>query len=206
MPAGAAARLRLRGRGDIPILLVDLATIDGTSFYWANVSGAFPRAADGAQQVYKPWIKSAGPFSQSRDFTTDGGDIVVQNLSGNTIERDVSKALRDHEFEGTLAVLREYDELLGVVEEFHGRLFEQGRDATEASFRMVQIFDANEYEIADVDYQEGCPLRYKSDMCGSVSGLATCPKKVSDCVARNNTERFMGCPNPPPVGVLGVLR
>src|SRR5438309_10202629 len=77
------------------IALLDLQTVDGSQYFWTdNNYNQYQSRLTGALQTYSPWMKTVGPLTLSRDFTTDGGDLIIQNLSGNTIDRDVAAALK----------------------------------------------------------------------------------------------------------------
>jgi hypothetical protein len=152
---------------------------------------------------YRPWIKSIGPFNLSRSLATDAGEIMLQNISGNTIERDFAKVLANQEMEGALAIFRLWNPLLNdVMWEMHGTLSEAGADEIEGRFRFLQLMDASSLDVPYDIYSEKCTWRYKSPQCGSASGLATCDKTFANCQARNATERFNGILNPSPQDLL----
>jgi hypothetical protein len=68
---------------------------------WAGFSGSVGTItpAVAGPKNYLPWIKQAGPIRRSRDSRTDAADIILQNLSGNTIDRDLLTTLKNHEME-----------------------------------------------------------------------------------------------------------
>jgi hypothetical protein len=177
------------------IALLDIQAADGTCYYWSDVAGVYDAVIGGGTQAYKPWIRSIGPMRQSKDARTDAGDIVVQNVSGNSIERDVAAAMRDREFAGALAVLRVLDaETLEVKRQYDGYFGQPQSDQNTATFRLRALNDSNRIDVPVWDYAEQCQFRYKSKACGSVSGLPTCPKTFTACVARGVQERFPGIP------------
>jgi hypothetical protein len=204
-PANVKAALgRFGGPG--LIWLFDLLTVDGTSFYFSDQEGVYPAVIGSpATPTYKPWIKSAGPLKFSRDTRTDAGDLVLQNLSGNTLERDMWKAMRDHELEGALGVLRRWEPSVGyALREFHCQTTQPGSDDEAVTPRLVQIGDPNSIVIPSYTFTELCGWRYKSPMCGSTSGLADCNKTVANCVTRGARERFRGIPLATPSTVQGL--
>jgi hypothetical protein len=150
---------------------------------------------------YSPWIKRAGPFRRTRDFRTDAGDLVLQNLSGNTVQRDLSKEIVTREFEGALCIVRLWSPLLqDIADEFHGYLSEQSAPEDEFSLRMLQLFDPAQYDIAEDLITDTCSFRYKSAQCGSTGSAGSCSKRFSDCIdaTRAASERFDGVLNPAP--------
>lgn len=207
LPAGMSTEIaKQAGFGEIALL--DVQTVDGTNYFWTDSQsplGSYPGKIVAGNQNYLPYVKSSGPFTFGRDFTTDAGDIILQNLSGNTIDRDVASALLSHEFEGALCVLRLWLPLFDdAMLEFHGCLFEQAPDDDECSFRLVQLSDVAQFNVADDVVSELCTWRYKSAQCGSTGSAATCPKRFTDCkdATRAAQERFNGVLNPAPTNAV----
>jgi len=181
-------------------LLLDIELADSTRHYWATHAGTYPVALGaGPTAAYLPWVLAAGPFRQSKSMRADAGELVVQNLSGNTIGRDVAAALKAKEFEGALCVARSWNVRSAAAEfEFHGYLLNPRADAAEVRFRLRQLFDPNQYDVPDLAVSEHCTWRYKSKQCGSTSSEAACDFTFAACVVRAATERFNGVINPPP--------
>jgi phage-related protein len=178
-----------------PVLLADIQTADGAQYFWADVEGTYLSKITGAQQFYYGWLKRGQSFSVARDLTTSAGDVVVQNLSGNTIGRDVQSALVNHEFEGALCIVRIWLPLFDAsMTEFHGYLAEQNPVEDEASFRHLQLFDPAQYDVCNIIISELCPWRYQSAQCGSAGTATTCDKKFTTCSATDHAaqERFSG--------------
>jgi hypothetical protein len=193
LPAGAAAFMAARGASFVPIVLLDILTIDGTQFYWSDYEGIYPTRATGASQFYNGWIKSGCNFTRTRNLTSNAGDLTMQNISGNTIDRDVARALKNHEFEGAYAITRLWMTLLDVaIDEFHCSLSEQNPKEDELSARELQLFDPTQYVIAGDVEVEQCTFRFKSAQCGSTGTAASCPKSFVACkdASRAAQERF----------------
>lgn len=207
LPAGMSAMIARQG-GFGEVALLDIITVDGTKYFWTDSvdpTGAYPGKIVGGNQTYVPYLKSAGPFQSGRDFTTDAGDIVVQNLSGNLIDREIAAALVNHEFEGALAVLRLWLPLFAdVMFEFDGYLSEQQIGEDEISFRLLQLDDVSQFNVADDVVSELCTWRYKSLQCGSTGAATVCNKQFSTCKDANHNaqERYNGIPTPPPSNAL----
>src|SRR4051794_20015867 len=141
-PAAAATQAKRR-TGMVPTVLVDVQLRDGTIYYLSDYAGTYPmKIGAGGNVAYSPWLKSFGPYDFSRGLQTDAGEIVLQNLTGNSIERDLAKAMAAKEFECALAVIRLRHELLQTtLMEIHCTLGEQRDLGDEASFRIQQLFD-----------------------------------------------------------------
>jgi phage-related protein len=193
LPAGAAAFIANQGAPFMPILLLDIQTFDGTQYFWSDSEGTYISKLTGANQFYNGWIKSGCNFTRTRDMTTNAGDLLLQNLSGNLIDRDVASALKNHEFEGAYAITRLWVPLLDVaIDEFHCGLSEQNPKEDECSMRMLQLFDPTQYFVAADVETETCTFRYKSAQCGATGSAVSCLKRLIDCqdATRLAQERF----------------
>jgi len=196
LPAGTESELAKK-TGSALRLLVDIQTADGTTYFLSDWGSSYPgRIITPGNQVYLPWVKSAGHFTQSKDGSTDGGDLVLQNLSGNTIDRDVSQALAAHEFEGALCVVRVWHPLLqSAIKEFHFTLSEATPKDDEASIRALNLSDFSRLQVADLVVQPKCSWVFKSKQCGSTGTATSCLKRLKeDCqdASRAAQERFNG--------------
>ncbi len=202
-PAGLLAECK-KGVRQAEIVLVDIETYDGTQLFWSDAAYTVACALDATVKTYSPWVKSAGPFRRSKNLATDAGDIMLQNLSGNLLDRDLGKALRASEFEGALAIVRFLIPLADIVtDEYHGTLSEQGTDQVEGTFRHLQLLDLNVRQQPIHDFQVKCPLTFKSDACGSAGAAVSCNKTMSDCqhASRAAQERHQGIPLVPPESI-----
>ena len=195
LPAGTETFLARQGSSFMPVLLVDIQTLDGTQFFWSDYEGNYLSLLTGASQFYNGWIKTGCNFTRTRDMTTNAGDILFQNISGNTIDRDVAAALKNHEFEGAYAVTRLWVPLLDVsIDSFHCILTEQNPKEDEAGCRELQMFDPTQYFIGDDVEVDQCTFRFKSAQCGSTGSATVCNKLFATCKDANHLaqERFPG--------------
>lgn len=192
-PAGTELFLSKQGGSFVPVVLLDIQTLDGSQYFWSDFEGSYPTKFTGATQFYNGWIKSGCNFTCTRDMSSNAGDLLLQNISGNTIDRDVAAALKNHEFEGAYAVTRLWIPLLDVaIREFHCSLTEQNPKEDEAGFRELQLFDPTQYVIAGDTQTETCTWRFKSAQCGSTGSATSCAKRLVDCqdATRAAQERF----------------
>jgi hypothetical protein len=93
---------------------------------------------------------------------------------------------------------------LTPIYEFHGYLSEQAPDDEQATFRLLQLADVAQFNVAEDVVSELCTWRYKSAQCGSTGSAATCLKRFSDCIdaTRAASERFNGVLTPPPANAV----
>jgi hypothetical protein len=194
LPAGTENWLAKQGGGNfVPVVLADIRTLDGTQFFWSDLEGTYLSSITQAQQFYNGWIKGGFKFTCAKDFSTNAGDLLMQNISGNTINRDVALALQSHEFEGALCIVRLWIPLLdAVINEFHCSLSEANPKEDEASFRPLQLFDPAQYDLAADIVSTLCILRFKGVLCGSTGAASVCNKLLATCQDANHLaqERF----------------
>lgn len=205
MPWGMSAAVKTelaKASGFELAWLLDLQLADGTLLYWSDVAGTYPVVLGaGPTAVYSAWIKSIGSFKFSRTLFADGGAVTVQNVSGNTIERDISKKIRASEFSGALAVLRAWQPLAaGVAFEFHAYLAppQVRGGSSDVVLQLRQLGDPNQGQVPKEVDSENCTLVYKGPRCGSTGSAAACTFDYPACVdaTRAAPERFNGFPSP----------
>jgi hypothetical protein len=183
--------------GVAPVGLLDILTVDGTCFHWAQTSitappALLPEGASDAVVQYLPYLLNLDRFKNARSMQADTGTIDVQNISGNTIERDVETALVAHTFEGALFVLREwYPEAEAAGKQMRGRLSLDSITETDATFTAAQLFNPSSYETPQYVLSETCQWRYASIPCGA-DGTNPCNNTFSTCRV---PERFFGVLN-----------
>lgn len=158
--------------------LLDVLRADGSAYFWGSQEGSFLSALDGAAHTYLAYMTEPYPtIKMSRSGSADGGDVHLQNLAGNTIERDVAKLLRQREFEGAYAVYRQHsifedtDDFL-----FHGFLRNQQITPQEVLFRMTQLFAPADVPAYDYYQTLQCHFRYRSAQCGMRMGTLFVPR------------------------------
>jgi hypothetical protein len=161
--AEVAKRMRVTPR----IHLIDVQRGDGTNYFWSTFEGQFLSRLTGAVQQYKPWITQPPTIKMTRSLAADGGDFRIQNLSGNTIDREVAALFKAGEFEGAYVVYRPWlipQDFAPL--EFHGFLTEPNVQAQYIALRMRQLFSANELPIYEQKQTRACGFRFNSPQCG----------------------------------------
>jgi hypothetical protein len=176
LPAGMATELAKRGRGMHRVHLLDVQRGDGSNYFWSNFEGQFLSRLTGAVQQYKPWIKQPPTIKMTRSLQADGGDFKIQNLSGNTIDRDVAALFSAGEFEGAYVIYRPWLIPLDAAPfEFHGFITEQNVGPDEVTVRILQLFQPNELRAYDQRQTRDCHWRFNSAQCGYRRGQLFVP-------------------------------
>ena len=162
--------------GIAPIGLLDILAGDGSAYHFGTkpivmdpmLTGTQPSWSSrfhrgysdfGYNETYQPWLLTAGPFHFSRSMQADVGSFTIQNISGDSVRRDVSDMLINAAFEGALCVFREWNvEAASVEFEFHGRLTVLGIGEDVVELGTEQRFNASNYQAPPDQYNEKCPF------------------------------------------------
>lgn len=187
LPQALAAR-----DGIAAVVLMDVLTQRGNYYYWAEAAGRFPcvfGVNPGAAVAYKPWILASQQFHFTRTLQTDSGEIQLQNLSGNTLRREVAALFSNDEFTGAQFVYRLWrpsaeQSLLTFI----GKLIEPVIDEVLVHLKAACWFDPNNVEAMPYVFSESCQWFFGSAQCGSASATP-CVNTLSTCSA---VERFCG--------------
>jgi phage-related protein len=171
--------------GPAPVCLLDVVATDGTSYHWGNVEIDVTAIYTGTQPSwfaglanppanydthYFPWLLSASGFHHTRSMQSDTANIQVQNVSGNTLQRDLAGMLTARTFEGALFAFREWNLVAQAAEfEQHGRLTVISATEMECQFGANQLFNPNDYDGNPYAYSETCQWRFGSPQCGSTA-------------------------------------
>lgn len=190
----AQAQSMAKISGVVPLQLLDILALDGTDYHWASASVNVPSVLPGTGFVqYSPWLLQGGPFHLSRSMQADIGNFLIQNISGNTIERDLSKIVTSTAFEGAIFVYRELNlESAAVQFEFHGRLSIVAVTETTAEFAAQDLVNGNNYQAPADVFSETCRWRQYSAQCGASTLLPACKNTLVTCVI---VERYGGILN-----------
>jgi hypothetical protein len=195
--------------GPAEVCLLDVVCLDGTTYHWANkqlsnvapiLTGTTPawyagqafQPAEGYGMHYYPWLLSATGFHHTRAMQSDTATIEVQDVSGNTLQRDMAGLIVGTTFEGALFCFRIWN-LLVMQPSFvqYGRLTILSVSQYMVSFGANQLYNANDYDGNPYAYSETCQWRYSSPACGDTTDNP-CQNTYVTCRQQN---RFFGVLN-----------
>lgn len=174
---------------EAPIGLLDVVRTNGDSFHWANApfvfapvfTGNAPSWATLWTQVYTafmgsappawdnfyfPWLLNVDGFHAYRTMQTDSATIVVQNVSGNTLRRDLATLMRAATFEGAIFAFRTWypqSQQAGMTQ--IGRLTVANAGETECQFSTAPRFEEGSYDGNCYEYSETCQWTYAHAGC-----------------------------------------
>jgi len=182
-----ATELAKRFRGGISrIHLIDVQRSDGTNYFWSTHEGQFLSRLTGITQTYKPWVKVPPSIKMTRSLQADAGQFTIQNLSGNTIDREVAALFKAGEFEGSYVVYRPWLIPLDAAPfEFHGFITEQNIGLEEVTMQILQLFQPNELPVYDQRQTRDCHWRFTSAQCGYRRGQLFIPLTTATAFSAN---------------------
>jgi hypothetical protein len=184
--------------GLAPVNLLDVEDVNGNQYYWAdrainNISPRIPPPAVGGVVPsvisYLPWIDSVGQIQIHRSLQTDTCSFVIQNLSGDSMQRDFEKIATKTALEGAFFVYRMYQlDAAAAWFEMHGTLSVQDANVSEVQIKGQSLLDASETDGVPWVYSENCQLIWASARCGA-TGSTPCQLSFESCQV---VERFVG--------------
>ena len=164
-----------------------------------NNSGSFTVQIEISQAQYQPWLLSVPQFSFHRSLVTDSGSFVIQNVSGDSLSRDMEKLLRASTFEGALFVYRYWQpDAEAAWIEVHGTLTVDDDGTDTITLKGKQLLDAGQDDTPLEIYSETCQLQWGGPRCGA-TGTTECSYSYQTCqslnrimVVMNNYEKNYG--------------
>jgi len=205
--AGSLAGIVGAASGQAPVFLLDVVRTNGDSFHWADApftttpvhTGNTPAWAAGLlnpppiwDNYYFPWLMNADGFHLYRTMQADSATLVVQNVTGNSLQRDVAGLLRGATFEGALFAFRIFQpESQEATFEYHGRLTLVSAGEMQCQFGTVPLFDEGNVDANPYEYSEMCQWTYAHPGCDDATNNP-CQNTYSTC---RQTNRFRGVLN-----------
>lgn len=153
----------------------------------------------GLARNYDPWLLSVPNFSFHRSLQTDMGSFVVQNLSGDTLGRDVEKILRRSAIEGAMFVWRLWQpDAQAAWFEVHGTLNLDDGGVDTVQLRGAQLLNPSQDDTPLEIFCETCQLQWGGPRCGSTEATEcsysypTCQVIERPMVVMNDYEKNFG--------------
>ncbi|MEZ2347431.1 hypothetical protein [Terriglobus sp. RCC_193] len=178
------ARLIATRTGVAPADLLDVQLPSGEVLYWANRRITAPSVivADGgtAENEYLPWLVGVPEFSLVGNMDADTAQFEVQNVTGNSMQRDFERIMQRNVINGALFVYRLWQ--AGAESawlEVHGT-FDLGSVGITAELDGKDIVDASSADTPEFNYGEICPLEYGELRCGATD-VTPCQNTFPTC-------------------------
>jgi hypothetical protein len=182
-----------------PANLLDVQDVNGTIYYWADRKIQAPSMFTGAQVSYLPWLLGVPSFTFNRSAVSNTGSFTLQNLSGNTLARDMEMKLRASAIEGAFFVYRNWEaDAEASWIEVHGTLSMTDNGDDTVSCKATDIFASAQDDTPLENYCETCQLQWGGARCGSTQSVE-CNYSFQSCqvverimVALNDYEKNWG--------------
>ena len=193
--------------GPAPLGLLDVVRTNGDSFHWANAQVSAPSVYQGNTPAwaatlktppaswdtyYFPWLLNVTGIHLYRSQQADSANFLIQNISGNSIQRDVAGLLRAASFEGALFAFRIWlPKLQAVSFEMHGTLTVAVRGEQTCTFATKPLYDTSTTDGNPYTVSETCQWNYAEPGCGDTTNNP-CANSYVTCRQPN---RFFGVLN-----------
>lgn len=187
LPSGVAT---FAAGGVSPISLLEVQTVSGNQYFWSdqNIAG-IPSVLTGAAANFAGWIVGQPVFQLFGSIQTDTATIDLQNISGNTVEREAALALSEHEFIGAFIYFRLWDAAAEVSTFiFMGTVAAAELDDETLTLHINGFDNWSDTQAVTFNIDVACPLSFGSMQCGSVAAVP-CLQSYGTC---SSIERFAG--------------
>jgi hypothetical protein len=190
LPLGVINPMRASG-GCAPVSLIELGTASGKLYLYSeqDAIATSSKLTVGGVGNYRGWVVGQPRFSIYGSTQTDTGSVSIQNLSGDTVMRDVSAAFAKQEFIGAFFYYRLWR---GDAEQalftFVGNVSDVEVSETEMTLTIESFGNWSAIKAPAYDIDVSCPLFFGSQACGSTSSTI-CQNSYGTCTS---IERFAG--------------
>lgn len=198
--------------------LVEVKTASGNVYLWTEHKGFYPSLINGGgKYAFQDWlVDGAQDFNIYGTAQTDTATVAVQNLSGNTVQRDVSLAFSKTEFIGAFVCISLWrgDAEVNLLT-FTGNVVEVDVTEQQMTLSIEGFGNWSAVRAPQYDIDKSCPLIFGSVACGSTSATP-CDQSYGGCLQINRfagavTQWDVDCPNvemaqPPPAVVYNTGR
>jgi hypothetical protein len=176
--------------GCAPVSLLELATASGSTYLWSeqDIANA-PSILLGTQSAFQGWVVGQPKFTLTGTTQTDTGSISIQNLSGNTVTRDVATAFTRNEFSGVYVYYRLWrGDSETAIFTFTGNVVDVELDEEQMTLSIEGFGNWSAIVAPAYNVDVSCPLFFGSVACGSTS-FTPCQNTYGTCTS---IERFAG--------------
>jgi len=157
-------------------------------FLWSEHKAKWPSIITGRVEQFLDFLSEPVEFQLYASTQTDSAKVVIQNISGNTVERDMSKLFSRQELIGAYVYIRVWrGDAEKALLTFTGNIREV--DIGDSMTLDISGFgNWSEIEAPSYDVDTACPLTFASKACGSTSPTP-CDQTYGTCSSIN---RFAG--------------
>lgn len=189
LPPGVTGPMSASG-GCAPVSLVEIATVTGKQYFLSEQRTIWNSIVTGAaQQQYQDWLVGQQEFRENGTTATDTCSLSIQNLSGNTVQRDMALTYAKNEFIGAYVYYRLWRaDAEQAIYVFTGNVVEAEIDDETMTLHIEGFGNYSAIKAPSYNIDVSCPLYFGSEACGSTSPTP-CNQSYGDC---SSIERFAG--------------
>jgi phage-related protein len=189
LPIGVTGPMSSSG-GCAPVSLFEIQTVTGNTYYFSEQRGEWNSIINGTTgNLYEDWIVGTPKFQLHGSTETDTAAFSVQNLSGNTVQRDMALAYSRNEFIGAFVYYRLWRaDAEQAIFSFMGNIVDADIDESTIDFSIEGFGNFSNIVAPAYLIDVSCPLYFGSIACGSTSPTP-CNQSYGDC---SSIERFAG--------------
>jgi hypothetical protein len=171
-----------------PVVLLEVQTAAGATYLWSEHKAEWPSLILGTPAQYLDWLMDS-LFAENGSTETDTAQFTVQNLSGNTVQRDAMMAFTTTELIGALVVARIWNgAAMTPLFTFIGSVTEVEPDENSMTLHVEGFGNWSSIQAPAYNIDVACPLNFGSVACGSTSPTP-CDQTYGNCSSIN---RFAG--------------
>jgi hypothetical protein len=170
--------------------LIEVRTVSGNTYFWSEQRGNWNSIIDGTDaNLYLDWLVGVPTFSLYGSTQTSTGSFSVQNLSGNTVQRDVALAYARNEFIGAFVYIRIWRaDAETAVFTFIGNIVDADIDEKTMDLSIEGFDNYSAIKAPGFSIDVACGLIFGGIACGSTATVP-CQQSYGTC---SSIERFQG--------------
>jgi hypothetical protein len=184
--------------GLAPVNLLDVQLLSGDIYYWSdravnNIPAVITPSGNPASVNYLPWIESTGEIKLYRSLQASTCSFAIQNVSGDSMQRDIDRIARKSALEGAFFVYRIWaPDAQTPWLRMDGKLTVTNGNEEEIEIKGTSLpLDVTEVDALSMSYSETCQLEWASARCGSTQPTS-CQNSFQTCQV---VERYTGILN-----------
>jgi len=189
LPIGVTGPMSASG-GCAPVSLCEIRTLSDNTYFLSEQRGVWNsiiNSTDGNQ--YEDWLVGEQRFHLTGTTATDTATLSIQNLSGNTVERDMALAYAKNEFVGAFVYYRLWRaDAETAIFTYMGNVSDAEIDEETMQLDLEGFGNYSAIKAPSYNIDVSCPLFFGSVACGSTSPTP-CNQSYGDC---SSIERFAG--------------
>jgi hypothetical protein len=158
-------------------------------FFWSEHKAKWPSVITGQLEQFLDFITEPVRIKLYASAQTDTASVTIQNISGNTVQRDAARAFTRQELIGALAIIRIWrGDAETALLTFVGNVKDVDLDDKSLVLDIDGFGNWSAIAVPSYDIDTACPLTFASPACGSTSPTP-CDQTYGTCSQIN---RFAG--------------